>query len=62
MKTLRNQWMIDSNDAAPEILQEMCDTIANEIQAIVSIMGEGGRRLRRLHVKGLATFMMEPQE
>ena len=35
--------MIDSNDAAPEILQEMCDTIANEIQAIVSIMGEGGR-------------------
>jgi PAS domain S-box-containing protein len=35
--------MIVSNDAAPEILQEMCDTIANEIQAIVSIMGEGGR-------------------
>jgi PAS domain S-box-containing protein len=36
--------MIVSNDAVPpEILQEMCDTIANEIQAIVSIMGEGGR-------------------
>jgi PAS domain S-box-containing protein len=35
--------MIVSNDAAPEILQEMCDTIANEIQAIVSIMGESGR-------------------
>jgi sugar diacid utilization regulator len=35
--------MIVSNDAAPEILQELCDTIANEIQAIVSIMGEGGR-------------------
>jgi PAS domain S-box-containing protein len=35
--------MIVSNDAAPEILQGMCDTIANEIQAIVSIMGEGGR-------------------
>ena len=35
--------MIVSNDAAPEILQHMCDTIANEIQAIVSIMGEGGR-------------------
>ena len=35
--------MIVSNDAASEILQEMCDTIANEIQAIVSIMGEGGR-------------------
>ena len=34
--------MIVSNDAVPpEILQEMCDTIANEIQAIVSIMGEG---------------------
>jgi methyl-accepting chemotaxis protein len=36
--------MIVGNDAvAPEILQEMCDTIANEIQANVSIMGERGR-------------------
>jgi PAS domain S-box-containing protein len=39
----RNQWMIVTNDPTPEILQHMCDTIANEIQAIVSIMGEGGR-------------------
>src|ERR1700730_13954908 len=36
--------MIVGNDAvAPEILQDMCDTIADEIQAIVSIMGERGR-------------------
>jgi signal transduction histidine kinase len=35
--------MIVTNDLTPEILQHMCDTIANEIQAIVSIMGEGGR-------------------
>ncbi len=36
--------MIHSNDAvAPEILQDMCDAIANEIYAIVSFMGEGGR-------------------
>ena len=36
--------MIVGNDAiAHEILQEMCDVIANEIQAIVSIMGERGR-------------------
>src|ERR1700730_6824276 len=26
-----------------ELLQEMCDTIANEIHAIVSFMGNGGR-------------------
>jgi signal transduction histidine kinase/CheY-like chemotaxis protein/putative methionine-R-sulfoxide reductase with GAF domain len=35
--------MIVTNDPTPEILQHMCDTIANEIQAVVSIMGEGGR-------------------
>jgi PAS domain S-box-containing protein len=36
--------MIVTDDAiAPELLQEMCDTIANEIQAIVSFMGQGGR-------------------
>src|SRR3984893_13909539 len=36
--------MIVTDDAiAPELLQEMCDVIANEIQAIVSFMGQGGR-------------------
>jgi signal transduction histidine kinase/DNA-binding response OmpR family regulator len=35
--------MISSNELRPEILQEMCDAIAREIQAIVSIMGDGGR-------------------
>ena len=36
--------MIVTDDAiAPELLQEMCDTFANEIQAIVFIMGAGGR-------------------
>jgi PAS domain S-box-containing protein len=36
--------MILRNDSlAPEILQELCDTIAQEIHAVVSTMGEGGR-------------------
>ncbi len=35
--------IVGNGTVAPGILQEMCDAIANEIQAIVSIMGERGR-------------------
>jgi PAS domain S-box-containing protein len=34
---------VDIESSPPELLQEMCDTIANEIHAIVSFMGNGGR-------------------
>jgi PAS domain S-box-containing protein len=34
---------VDIESSPPELLQEMCDSIANEIHAIVSFMGNGGR-------------------
>jgi PAS domain S-box-containing protein len=34
---------VDIEPSPPELLQEMCDSIANEIHAIVSFMGNGGR-------------------
>jgi len=34
---------IDIDPSPPELLQDMCDSIANEIHAIVSFMGNGGR-------------------
>jgi methyl-accepting chemotaxis protein len=34
---------VDIESSPPELLQEMCDSIAKEIHAIVSFMGNGGR-------------------